>query len=152
MSAQPSADRIEQVAFGFMASKVLFSAIEFGLFTELAKGPLSAAEIQKRCGLHPRSIRDFLDALVALGMLERSADIYSNTSETNFYLDRTKSTYMGNLFEMFRCWRGSRQLPPALRRARSSTANHSSCSGCDAPSPSCRSAPGRRPCSIENRS
>jgi 2-hydroxy-4-(methylsulfanyl)butanoate S-methyltransferase len=40
MTTPPSADRIEQVAFGFMASKVLFSAIEFGLFTELAKGPL----------------------------------------------------------------------------------------------------------------
>jgi len=40
MSAQASADRIEQVAFGFMASKVLFSAIEFGLFTELAQRPL----------------------------------------------------------------------------------------------------------------
>src|SRR5689334_1199944 len=35
MSAHPTADRIEQVAFGFMASKVLFSAIEFGLFSEL---------------------------------------------------------------------------------------------------------------------
>ena len=37
MSTPPSAEGIEQVAFGFMASKVLFSAIEFGLFTELAK-------------------------------------------------------------------------------------------------------------------
>jgi len=30
MSSHPTADRIEQVAFGFMASKVLFSAIELG--------------------------------------------------------------------------------------------------------------------------
>ena len=40
MSTQAGADRIEQVAFGFMASKVLFGAIEFGVFTELAKQPL----------------------------------------------------------------------------------------------------------------
>jgi hypothetical protein len=33
----PKTDRIEQVTSGFMASTVLFSAIEFGLFTELAK-------------------------------------------------------------------------------------------------------------------
>lgn len=46
MSTPPTADKIEQVAFGFMASKVLFSAIEFGLFTELAKRPLGANEIQ----------------------------------------------------------------------------------------------------------
>ena len=41
MSSHSTADRIEQVAFGFMASKVLFSAIELVLFTELAKGRLT---------------------------------------------------------------------------------------------------------------
>ena len=56
-----------QVSFGFMASKVLFSAIEFGLFTELGKESMDAAEIQKRCGFHPRGVHDFLDTLVALG-------------------------------------------------------------------------------------
>jgi hypothetical protein len=96
----PKTDRIEQVTFGFMASKVLFSAIEFGLFTELAKGPLEAGEIQRRCELHPRGVRDFLDALVALGMIERRGEIYSNTVETDFYLDRTKPTYIGNLVEI----------------------------------------------------
>jgi hypothetical protein len=101
MSTHPSADRIEQVAFGFMASKVLFSAIEFGLFTELAKGPLDAPAIRERFGLHPRSVCDFLDALVALGMLERNGALYSNTPDTDFYLDRSKQTYIGGLYEMF---------------------------------------------------
>jgi predicted transcriptional regulator len=72
MGTPPSADHIEQVAFGFMASKVLFSAIDFELFTQLAKGPLEPEELRRRLGLHRRSMRDFLDALVALGMLERS--------------------------------------------------------------------------------
>jgi hypothetical protein len=101
MDIPPGADRIEQVAFGFMASKVLFSAIDLGLFTQLAKGPLDAEELRNRLGLHPRSIRDFLDALVALGMLERRGKVYSNTEETDFYLDRAKPTYIGNFFEMF---------------------------------------------------
>lgn len=101
MSSQPSADRIEQVAFGFMASKVLFSAIEFGLFTELAKGPLDAEVLRERLGLHPRSVKDFLDTLVALGLLNRGGGPYSNTPETDFYLDRAKSTYAGNFFEMW---------------------------------------------------
>lgn len=100
MSTPPSADRIQYLSFGFMASKVLFSAIELGLFTELAKGPLEAEEIQKRCGLHPRGVRDFLDTLVALGMLERRGEVYSNTSETDFYLDRAKPTYIGHYVEI----------------------------------------------------
>jgi hypothetical protein len=101
MSTQPGADRIEQVAFGYMASKVLFSGIDFGVFTELAKQPLDSQALTNRLGLHPRSARDFLDALVALGMLERGGELYSNTTETDFYLDRAKATYIGNFFEMF---------------------------------------------------
>jgi O-methyltransferase domain/Dimerisation domain len=100
MSAHPTADRIEQVAFGFMASKVLFSAIEFGLFSELAKGPLDAEVLKARLG-HPRSATDFLDSLVALGMLERLDECYSNTAESDFYLDRAKSSYIGNYFELW---------------------------------------------------
>src|SRR5713101_5456189 len=100
MTTPLKADRIEQVAFGFMASKVLFSTIEFGLFTELAKRPLDANDIQARLKLHPRGVRDFLDALVALGMLERRGEIYSNTVETDFYLDRAKPTYIGHYVEI----------------------------------------------------
>jgi len=102
MTTPPKPDQIQRLSFGFMASKVLFSAIEFGLFTELAKGALNLAEIQKRCGLHPRGILDFLDTLVAVGMLERRGDIYSNTAETDFYLDRAKPTYIGNYVEISR--------------------------------------------------
>jgi hypothetical protein len=87
MNSPPNADRIERAAFGFMASTVLFSAIEFRLFTELPKGPLQIEEIERRLGLHPRSARDFLDALVALGMLAREEGTYSNTRDTDFYLD-----------------------------------------------------------------
>jgi O-methyltransferase domain/Dimerisation domain len=101
MGILPKADRIEQVAFGFMASKVLFCAIEFGVFTELAKGPLRAEEIQARLKLHRRSAHDFLDTLVAFGMLERNGEWYSNTSEPDFYLDRNKPTYIGGFFQFW---------------------------------------------------
>src|SRR5579863_7183403 len=117
MTTTPGADRIEQVAFGFMASKVLFSAIEFDLFTELAKGPLDVEAIQRRVRLHPRSGRDFLDALVALGMLERNGALYSNTPDTAFYLDRAKPTYIGELFQMWntRVYRFAGSLDEGLK-------------------------------------
>src|ERR1700730_5709969 len=100
MSTPPRPDLIAHISYGFMASRVLFSAIEFGLFSYLAKESLDAAEIQKRCGLHPRGVRDFLDTLVALGMQERRGEVYSNTSDTDFYLDRAKPTYIGNYVEI----------------------------------------------------
>ena len=125
MDIPPKADRIEQVAFGFMASKVLFCALEFGVFTKLAKGPLRAEEIQASLKLHRRSVHDFLDALVALGMLERSGERYSNSGDTDFYLDRNKPSYIGGFFEWwnvreYQCLaRSARVWRPANPRTRS---------------------------------
>ena len=68
---EPQPDHILQVGLGFWASKTLLSAVEMELFTELAKHPEDLETLQGRLGLHPRSARDFLDALVALKFLER---------------------------------------------------------------------------------
>ncbi|HSQ91315.1 MAG TPA: methyltransferase dimerization domain-containing protein, partial [Nitrospiraceae bacterium] len=92
--------KIMQLGTGFWGSKTLLSAIELGLFTELAKAPLDAAALTKRLQLHPRSARDFFDALVALGMLKRTGSRYANTTETALFLDRTKPSYVGGILEM----------------------------------------------------
>jgi hypothetical protein len=42
---------------------------------------MAADALREKLGLHPRSARDFFDALVALGMLRRDRDIYRNTPE-----------------------------------------------------------------------
>jgi SAM-dependent methyltransferase len=91
---------ILQLGFGFWGSKTLLSAIELGLFTELGKGPLDAEALMRRLNLHPRSARDFFDALVALGMLKRTGTRYANTAETARFLDRTKPSYVGGILEM----------------------------------------------------
>jgi precorrin-6B methylase 2 len=93
-------DHILQVGFGFWASKTLLSAIELEVFTELAKHPLPLDDLQGRLGLHPRSARDFFDALVALGFLERSGVTYRNTTATDMFLDKHKPTYIGGILEM----------------------------------------------------
>jgi len=95
----PTPDQIMQVGLGFWASKTLLSAVEMDVFTELAHGPEEFTKLIARLGLHPRSARDFLDALVALGFLHRSDSTYSNTSETDFYLDRRKPSYIGGILE-----------------------------------------------------
>jgi O-methyltransferase/methyltransferase family protein len=98
----PTPDAIMQLGLGFWGSKTLLSAVELGLFTELAKEDfLDAETLSERLMLHPRSARDFLDALVSLGMLERNdPDQYSNTSETDLFLDRAKPSYIGGVLEM----------------------------------------------------
>ena len=93
-------EKIMQLGLGFWGSKTLLSAIEVGLFTELADGPLNAQGLAERLGLHPRGARDFFDALVSLGMLEREGDLYRNTAEADLFLVRGKPSYIGGMLEM----------------------------------------------------
>jgi hypothetical protein len=98
--SEPQPDQILQVGLGFWASKTLLSAVEMELFTELAKHPEGLETLQGRLGLHSRSARDFFDALVALKFLERRDGRYYNTPSTDFFLDKSKPSYIGGLLEM----------------------------------------------------
>jgi hypothetical protein len=123
----PAATRLDpgpilQAAFAFWSSKVLLTAIEFGLFTTLGSRRMTGADLGKALALHPRGISDFLDALVAMKFLDRQGPPgleahYSNTPLGAQYLDRTSPRYIGGILEMlnarlFRYWH---DLPEALR-------------------------------------
>ncbi|NJN14491.1 MAG: methyltransferase domain-containing protein [Planctomycetes bacterium] len=121
MSRSPDVAPILQSAFAFWSSKVLLTAVEFGLFTTLRERQLTGAEIGDELGLHPRGIFDFLDALLSMGFLEREGDgpaaKYRNTPESALFLDRQSPRYVGGILEMlnarlFRFWH---DLPEALR-------------------------------------
>ncbi|MFD9690760.1 methyltransferase [Kitasatospora sp. NPDC059088] len=102
MTTTPSPELILQIGLGFESSKTLLSAVELGVFTELAKAPADGDTLGARLGLHPRGTRDFLDTLVALGLLLREDGVYRNTPDTDAFLDRAKPEYLhhGSLLEM----------------------------------------------------
>ncbi|HEY8009914.1 MAG TPA: methyltransferase [Rudaea sp.] len=104
MKEQLDPGHIMQTATAFWASKVLLTAVEVDLFTMLGDGTMSAPQLGKALGLHPRGTYDFFDALVALRFLERDGDgpegKYKNTSETAAFLNKKSPTYIGGLPEM----------------------------------------------------
>jgi hypothetical protein len=121
MNKQHDPAAILQTAFGFWSSKVLLTAIEFGLFTKLAGRRLTAGELGGELGLHPRGTYDFFDALVSMKFLDREGDgpgaRYFNTPACAHYLDRNSPRYIGGILEMlnarlFKYWH---DLPDALR-------------------------------------
>jgi len=95
---------ILETGFGFWSSKVLLSAVELGVFTELAVAPRTREALGAALKIHPRGSLDLFDALVALGFLEREGRgeraVYRNTPLTAQYLDRAKPTYVGGMLEM----------------------------------------------------
>lgn len=95
-----SPQKILQTGLAFWSSKALLSAVELGVFTTLAKGPATLETLQQALGVHARGARDFLDALVALGFLERKDGQYTNAAETDLFLDKAKPSYVGGILEM----------------------------------------------------
>ncbi len=122
MSANPlNPSAILQTAFSFWSSKVLLTAVEFGVFTNLAGRKLTGAELGAELKLHPRAIADFFDALVAMQFLDREGDgpaaKYFNTPEGALFLDQKSPRYVGGILVMlnarlFKFWN---DLPEALR-------------------------------------
>jgi hypothetical protein len=104
MSEQLNPGHIMEVATGFWSSKVLLTAVEFDVFSTLADGELTAAELGDALGIHERGRFDFFDALVAMGFLERHGDgaegRYANTPETAAFLVKSSPQYIGGMPEM----------------------------------------------------
>jgi len=69
---------IMRLASGFMAAKHLFAASQLGLFEALAESPATLDALAARTGLTRRAARISADAMVALGLLERTDDTYRN--------------------------------------------------------------------------
>jgi hypothetical protein len=92
--------RLLHLGMGFFGPRALLSAVELGVFSMLAKGTLTESQLREKLGLHARSARDFLDTLVALGVLQRKAGKYHNAPDADAFLDRAKPEYAGGLLEM----------------------------------------------------
>ncbi|POY37169.1 methyltransferase [Solitalea longa] len=98
--------RIMQVGMGFWASKTLLTAVKLNLFTLLGKGQQSTKQIKNQLGLQTtdRHVSDWLDTLVSLGFLNREGIFdsanYSNTPDTDLFLDKNKPSYIGGILQM----------------------------------------------------
>jgi hypothetical protein len=98
----PHTDRLFEIGSAYRQAKVLLSAVELGVFSELAEGPLEARDLANRVQVHSRAARDFFDALVAMGLLTRDDNgRYRNTEESDQYLDHAKPTYLGASFDQY---------------------------------------------------
>ncbi len=124
-SEPTSPDHIFDLGFAFWKSKALLSAVELGVFTALGDGSLDRETLIEQIGIHQRGGRDFLDALVALDLLDRDATgRYANRPDCALYLDARKPTYIGGQLERLngRLYESWGHLTDALRTGRGPTA------------------------------
>jgi SAM-dependent methyltransferase len=116
----PSPDSILRLGCGAWAARALHSAVRLDLFTRLSGAELDGEALAERLSLHPRGARDYLDALVSLGLLERRDGLYRNAPGAAAWLDRGRPGYLGELVAAFDAGETD-PLTDALRTGRAST-------------------------------
>ena len=77
---------ISAITYGFMASKALFAALEFELFTHIAGGSNSLPALAKATGIAENRLVTLLTALKSLGLIAECNGHFSNAPATARYL------------------------------------------------------------------
>jgi (2Fe-2S) ferredoxin/SAM-dependent methyltransferase len=78
-------DEINEMARAFQISRVVLTAVELDLFTAVGRGA-GALEIAAELRTDPRATEMLLNAVAALGLLEKRNGIFSNTPITGRFL------------------------------------------------------------------
>jgi len=103
---------ISRIAYGFIASKALFAALDLDLFGRLKGAPKPLAALAAAAGIAPERLRTLLASLVSLGLISRAGDTFANSPAADRYLVPGSPAYFGDYYR----FQVSRQLYPALTR------------------------------------
>ncbi len=85
-----------ELATGYQRSKTLFTLVAFEVPTLLAHRSLPLSDIAAAIKLHPIAADRFLNACVALNLLERVGGEFRNTALSERFLMKGKPTYLGD--------------------------------------------------------
>jgi SAM-dependent methyltransferase len=89
---------ISAIAYGFMGSQALFSALELGLFTSLSDEPCGLEDLAEKLQVPAGPLSVLLSACVALQLLMRDEERYTNSPAAQRFLVRTSHSYVGDYY------------------------------------------------------
>ena len=94
-AAPPNPTQIFYTIQGYQRAFALKAAIDLDLFTAIARGSHTAAEIAETCKAAERGVRILSDSMVVMGLLTKTDERYSLTPDTAFFLDKNSPAYLG---------------------------------------------------------
>lgn len=119
-SPRPTVDPITRALAGWQPARVLMAANRLDIFTVLGDSYLTAGEVARGCGTHPRSTRLLLNACVALGYLHKRGARYGNSAEARELLVKGKPAYLGDAIghadHLYLAWGGLAEAVRSNRR------------------------------------
>jgi predicted O-methyltransferase YrrM len=98
-SVEPLSDvrDISRIAYGFMASKALFAALNLDLFSMLTE-PRTLDDLVKQSGVATHRLRTLLATLTSLGLIARDDAVFRNSPASERYLARSGRAYFADYY------------------------------------------------------
>ncbi|MBE0643316.1 MAG: methyltransferase domain-containing protein [Bacteroidetes bacterium] len=108
-------DELSALVAGFRQSRVVLTAVELGIFTVLRNGARSSEDVAAELHTHPRATDRLLNACVAIGLLSKEGDRFSNSATAARHLVHGEKGYMGNIEHSTHLWDFWSHLTEAVR-------------------------------------
>lgn len=88
-----------QLSGGYWNTCVLHAAVKLDVFTQIAQGAANSTDISRLTVCDERSMTMLLDALTAMGLLDKVGSFYSNTPSSAVYLSKKSDKYLGHIIQ-----------------------------------------------------
>jgi SAM-dependent methyltransferase len=100
---------------GFQASRILLTAVELRVFSVIGGRGLPSADVAARVGSDPRATDRLLNAVCALGLLDKRDACFWNTPDSRRHLDDSSPEHASGLGHTVSMWRAWSHLTDAVR-------------------------------------
>lgn len=90
-----------EIAVGYQKSQTLFTFAELGVADLLSKNALTAAQLAKKLKIHPLAMERFLNACVAINLLNKTGDAYANSEMSENFLVRKGAQFLGGQMKRY---------------------------------------------------
>jgi hypothetical protein len=107
-----------EMANAFRISRIILTGYELGIFSAL-ENKKSSRELAGTFDTEPRATDRLLNALVAIGLVDKTGEMFSNTGFSSRFLVRGKPTYLSGLGHMINVWKTWSTLTESVRTGKS---------------------------------
>lgn len=112
-----SPEQLEGMIRGWQSNRILLTAFELGIFGHL-ETPTPSADVAKALGTAPRHTDRLLNALVALGVIEKNDGRFKNGPAASKHLVPGKPDYWMSLGHLNHMWDGWTRLTDVIREGK----------------------------------
>jgi len=106
---------IQDIAFGFQKSQLLFTGIQYDIFSLISEGENTLEKLAVKLEVNKEALERLLNALVSIELLQKRGLYYSNRSISEKHLTRNSEEYYGFLSHYADLWKSWGTLSSVIK-------------------------------------